>query len=201
MKRVGLYGGTFSPPHIGHRHAAEAFLAAEQPDELRILPTFTPPHKLPDGEATPADRLAMCRLAFSDLPRTVVDDREIRREGKSYTVLTLRELSAPDTRLLLLCGTDMFLTLGEWYLPEEIFRLAEIVAVRRESDPAVTEQMQQRKQEYEERFGATVRLLPNPVTEISSAQLRARLASGEELGGYLLPQVEEYIRRCKLYCN
>ncbi len=198
-KTVGIYGGTFSPPHLGHVRAAAAFLAAEGPDELLIIPALIPPHKQPDGEAPPEQRLQMCRLAFAGLPKTVVTDREIKRGGKSYSVLTLRELAAPDTRLLLLCGTDMFLSLAGWYCAEEVFRLSEIVGIRRESDDEITRQIQEKKQLYEQKYGAVVRLLAADVTEISSTQLRRMISAGEDTGAYLQPEVEAYIRKWMLY--
>jgi nicotinate-nucleotide adenylyltransferase len=131
-KRIGIYGGTFSPPHLGHRRAVEAFALAEQLDEIYVIPTFTPPHKQLQGDATPQQRMEMCRLAFAGLP-VAVSDLEIRRGGKSYTVLTLEELKAPDNTLVLLCGTDMFLTIDSWYQAARIFELAEIVYVQRET--------------------------------------------------------------------
>jgi nicotinate-nucleotide adenylyltransferase len=143
----------------------------------------------------------MCHLAFDELGATV-SDLEIRRGGKSYTVLTLEELSAPDTRVLLLCGTDMFLTLDTWYMPERIFELAEIVyAVREEGEEGRTAAlaMAKRAQEYRTRFGATVHALPLDSLELSSSELRAMLAEGKDTTSLLHPKVKEYIERCNLY--
>ena len=117
--RVGIYGGTFSPVHNGHVAAAKAFMEQMWLDILYVIPTGTSPHKEMDGEATGADRLEMCRLAFADVEGVIVSDCEIRRSGKSYTVDTLREFYAPEHRLFLLCGTDMMLTLDTWYQADE----------------------------------------------------------------------------------
>ena len=76
---LGVYGGTFSPPHCGHYHAAEAFIRAINPDRLLIIPTYIPPHKTETDGVTAADRLNMCRIAFSGLSGAVVSDMEIRR--------------------------------------------------------------------------------------------------------------------------
>lgn len=201
MKTIGIYGGSFSPPHMGHYRALTAFLTAFRPDVTYVIPTLVPPHKSLSSAATPEQRLAMCHLAFDELS-VVVSDREIRRGGKSYTVLTLEELAAPDTRLLLLCGTDMFLTLDKWYMPERIFELAEIVYVAREAGEegkAASLAMAKKAEEYRARFGATVHALPLDTLELSSSEIRAMLADGQDTDTLLHPKVKEYIERCNLY--
>ena len=105
--RVGIYGGTFSPVHNGHVAAARAFMEQMWLDILYVIPTGVTPHKDMKGDATASDRLEMCRLAFGGMEGVIVSDLEMRREGKSYTVDTLRELYDPDGRLFLLMGTDM----------------------------------------------------------------------------------------------
>lgn len=200
-KTIGIYGGSFSPPHMGHYRALAAFVSTFCPDITYVIPTFVPPHKSISKAATPEQRLAMCHLAFDELFVTV-SDLEIRRGGKSYTVLTLEELAEPDTRLLLLCGTDMFLTLDTWYMPERIFELAEIVYVAREAGEegkAASLAMAKKAEEYRTRFGATVRALPLDTLELSSSEIRAMLADGQDTTSLLHPKVKEYIERCNLY--
>ena len=85
MIRLGVYGGTFSPPHLGHIESAEAFYREMKLDKLLIIPTFIPPHKEAKDDASPEDRLEMCKLAFSHIPNTEISDMEIKRGGKSYT--------------------------------------------------------------------------------------------------------------------
>ena len=114
MTRIGIYGGTFSPPHNGHLAAARAFMEQMWLDILYVIPAAIPPHKQMAEPVSAADRLEMCRRAFAGMEGVYVSDMEIRRGGKSYTVDTLRELSGDDRRLFLLCGTDMVLTLDEW---------------------------------------------------------------------------------------
>ncbi len=198
---IGIYGGSFSPPHIGHYRALEAFIRAESPARTLVIPTLIPPHKQLSGDATPEERLHMCRLAFRDLPVTV-DDREIRRGGKSYTVLTLEELKTPKNRLLFLCGTDMLMTLDSWYQPERIFALAEIVYVCRESGEAEFEMkraLRRRAEEYRIRYSAIVRELSADVVDISSTDLRRAMEEDGTASLYLHPDVEEYIKACHLY--
>ncbi len=199
MTRLGIYGGTFSPPHLGHVGAASAFLRGMSLDRLLIIPTAIPPHKevtdFPNGE----HRLALARLAFGHLPRTEVSDLEIRRAGKSYTYLTLRELSAPDTELFFLCGTDMLLTLDTWRNPEEVCALAHFVMISRTSDPAVSAAVLQKKGELERDYGAKITLLDAPALEISSTDLRKAIARDADTSRYLQPSVDAYIRQWKLY--
>ena len=196
---LAIYGGTFSPPHIGHVRAAEAFCKALQPSRLLVIPAATPPHKAPVIGADNAARLAMCRLAFSHIPEAEVSELELQREGKSYTVHTLRALTAPGRSLCMLVGTDMFLTLNSWYLSEEIFRLTEIAVIRRESDPEKTARVAMQANLLRERFGARVRFIEADATEISSSELRARIAAGLPTEEYLSPEVEAYIKECHLY--
>ena len=92
MAHIGIYGGTFSPPHLGHAHAARIFLAEGGIDALTVIPTFVTPLKERREATSPEDRLAMCRLAFSFSPRITVSDIEVRRRGRSYTADTLEAL-------------------------------------------------------------------------------------------------------------
>jgi nicotinate-nucleotide adenylyltransferase len=197
MKRIGIYGGTFSPPHLGHYQALSAFVAEERLDEILVIPTNIPPHKATDGETSAEARLAMCRLAFADLPVTV-SDREIRRGGTSYTALTLNELKKDDVTLIFLCGTDMFMSMDTWYRHEEIFALAEIVYATREEDGHMQAALGEKAAHYKEKYGATVRPLTSAVVEISSTELRKAIEAGEDTP-FLSPQVKEYIRKWRLY--
>ena len=127
--KVGIYGGTFDPPHLGHMRAARAALGLLGLDELIFIPAKQPPHKaLSEGSAPAEDRLAMTELMADGLldERATVSRIELDREGKSYTADTLRELHAqrPEDELFLLMGTDMYLTFQDWYKPEEIAKLA-----------------------------------------------------------------------------
>ncbi len=199
MTRVGVYGGTFSPPHNGHLAAARAFMEQMWLDFLYIIPTSTPPHKEMDIPVDASHRLEMCRLAFSGMEGVYVSDMEIRRGGRSYTVDTLRELAGEDRRLFLLCGTDMMLTLDTWREPEEIFKLCYPAYIRREADPSMDARIIQKIADYHTRFGKVVRRIVTEPLEISSAMVRERLRSGDEVGSLIPPMVERYIRDNHLY--
>ena len=203
MERLGIFGGTFAPPHMGHVRAAEAFLRAVNPagcgDRLRLLvmPTATPPHKQKAAGDTPEDRLHMCRAAFGSLPDTEVSDYEIRRGGVSYTVLTLEHFAAENRELWLLCGSDMFLTLDRWYRAEDILRLARIAGISRGTEEFRI--LDRKRMEYEERTGRPVLLLRDEPFPMSSTEIRRRIGAGEDLCGLLPPGVIDIVRRDHLY--
>ncbi len=154
MERLGIYGGTFNPPHLGHRHAAEEFIKAASLDRLLVVPTYIPPHKAADDIASAEDRLAMCRLAFDGLCNTVISDYEISMKRTSYTYMTLEHFSSSDRKLFFLVGDDMFMTLDSWKKAETIFGLATIVCVRRYEEG--TEELEARADEYRSEYGADI---------------------------------------------
>ena len=199
MIRIGIYGGTFSPPHNGHIAAARAFMEQMWLDFLYIIPAGIPPHKEMDVKVDAAHRLEMCRLAFSDIEGVYVSDLEVRREGRSYTVDTLRELAGEDRRLFLLLGTDMMLTLDQWREPEEIFKLSYPVYIRREKDAILDKKIVQKIADYNEKYGKVVRRIVTEPIELSSNLVRERLANGESILHLVPSSVEKYIRDNHLY--
>ena len=176
--RLGIYGGTFSPPHLGHVCAASSFVRGAALDKLIIMPDFIPPHKSNFGNVLPEDRLEMCRIAFADVPCAEVSNFEILRGGKSYTYLTLQAFAKNDVELFFLCGTDMLLTLDTWKCPEIIFDLAMICYVRRESDARNDVLIREKIAEFEKRFGARIIELEHEVIEASSTDLRFDIEGG-----------------------
>ena len=199
MERIGIYGGTFNPPHIGHIQAAKQAVTALGLSKLLLLPDRTPPHKrLPEGSATPEQRLAMLRIAASDCPEMEVSDLELRREGVSYTYETTAQLKAqfPNAELVLLMGTDMFLSFRTWKNPEIILQNASLgVFYRGEKGEAAA--IEVKKAEMEQ-LGHTVYLVKNEVIQISSTQMRRLLAF--RCAGHFLPEgVLDYIRENRLY--
>ena len=199
---IGIYGGTFDPPHWGHITAARAAMEQLGLDKLVLIPDRVPPHKaLPEGSASPEQRLEMATLAAAELgKRAEVSDRELRRSGPSYTSDTLAELRRehPEDTLWLLMGSDMFLSLQTWHAPEEIMALARIAPFSREAaDESETFAAQQSR--LERAYGAQIRIVQNPeVRELSSTEVRAALAAGR--GSDLLPPaVYGYVLREHLY--
>ncbi len=203
MKKIAIYGGTFDPIHNGHVRAALAYLRQSDVDMLYVIPTAIPPHKKQASSVSAADRLKMCELAFSGLPeygkRITVSDHEIRSGGESYTVLTLRHFACEADEIELLCGTDMFLILDEWYMAEEIFLRAKIAYIRRESDASLDSVIEQKKREYEKKFGASVRCIDVAPTELASSEVRENLGSDDSIEKLVPKKVDEYIRSHHLY--
>ena len=199
---IGIYGGTFDPPHAGHVAAAQAAMEALHLDKLLLIPDAQPPHKqLPQGSATPQQRYDMTVLATASLGKLAeVSDMELRRAGVSYTADTLAALRAqyPEDTLYLLMGSDMFLSLHTWRRPEDIVALAHIAPFSRETEDE-SAAFDAQKAYLEQHFAAQVTVIPNPqVVEVSSTEIRARLARGQ--GGELLPPpVWGYIQRERLY--
>ena len=203
--KIGIYGGTFNPPHLGHVAAARAVVDLLKLDRLLLIPAGIPPHKnLPDGSPTPEQRLELTRLAGEQLglgDRVETLDIEVRREGRSYTADTLRQLKEryPEDELWLLMGTDMFRSLQDWHAPGEILSLAGIAAFCRTDEEPETLLDPQRDRLYRAYPQARIFTLSIPdVIDLSSTELREMLARGE--GGHLLPPaVYGYILREGLY--
>lgn len=202
MTRIGIFGGTFNPPHMGHVQAVTAAREELGLDRVLLIPAAVPPHKQLSPHSPDADmRLELTRLAVAQLPWAEASDIELRRSGPSYTADTLTQLAAqyPEDELVLLVGTDMFLTLDKWYHPETICRLARIAfAARTELSPEAQAAAETQRDNLERRFGARVSLLHNPVRELSSSTVRRMLAFGCA-GPLLPPPVAEAIERHGFY--
>ena len=141
-------------------------------------------------------RLKMCELAFGGIPKTKVSDIEISRGGKSYTYLTLQELSSPEYELYFLCGTDMILSLGSWRNPDIIFALAKICYIRRENDPLNDALVFAKCEEYKEKFKAEIFEIRTDAIDISSSELRC---DAEKRKSYLPQAVYDYVKKMELY--
>ena len=197
MEKIGIFGGSFNPPHIGHIQAAQYALEALGLDRLLLVPSGRTPQKaVPVGTATGQQRLQM--LAIAAKPKMEVCSLEVDRGGESYTWETVREIQAqyPGAELTLLLGTDMFLKFQSWKDADKIAAAVSLAALRR-GDKGEDKALESCAQTLREQ-GVCVRLLENPVVPISSTQLRRLLAF--EGGGSFLPEgLADYIRREKLY--
>lgn len=184
-RRIGLLGGTFDPPHIGHLVVADWALDALGLDEVRLLVAGDPWMK--SGESDAATRVALCEAAVADHPRLVVDDRETRRDGPTYTVDTLTELrtAEPDATWVFLLGTDAAASLPSWHRIDDAIPLADwVVVVRPGTDLP------------DHRLAAVLTRLDVPRLEVSSTALRARVAAGQSIR-FLVPDpvIAEVARR------
>ena len=199
MARIGIYGGTFNPPHAGHIAAANFALMALELDRLLVIPARTPPHKQKNGDITDgAHRLEMLKLAFAGEENITVSDMELQRDGISYTCRTVEILKAqyPGDELFLLMGTDMFLSFSSWYQPEQILKRATIAVLCRDEEAGSRAVLETRKTLVGQ--GGSVVLLENPVVEISSSTLRRLLVFGCT-EAYIPQSVLHYIYENGLY--
>ena len=198
MKR-GFLGGTFNPPHLGHVLAAAEAARELELDKLYVIPAGTPPHKeLPEGGADGAQRLEMTILAFQGIPGLEVLDWELRRAGKSYTADTVERLLSEDGEgeLWMLCGTDMFRTLSDWYRGDWLLETLRVAAYPRKAGEEA--EIDAVAEEYRRDYGTETRRIRVEPLEVSSTQLRELLQQGK--GGRLLPrEVYRYILKNRLY--
>ncbi len=198
MERIGIFGGTYNPPHLGHLQAAAQAIRALSLDKLLLMPNYQAPHKrMPEGSPTPQQRMDMLRLAVED-PKMEVSDLEISRQGPSYTVDTILTLRAqyPKAELVLLMGSDMFLSFEKWKDPDIILQHAKLGVFCR-GIPDEKADVERKAAEFTAR-GMDVTMLDNAVVEISSTQLR-RLLVFQGASFFLPEKVEAYIRANGLY--
>lgn len=197
VRRVGVFGGAFDPPHVAHVALARAALEQLALDELRVLPTGQAWHRARATTAS-AHRLAMARIAFGDLPRTVIDERELRRPGPTYTIDTLRELKAeqPDALLFLVMGEDQVASFTRWHEWQAIPQLATICVAARAARPehAVAPDLGERLPAQ-----TPVVLLRLPSMPESATEVRQRVAAGEGIAHLVPAGVARYIDEHSLY--
>ncbi len=193
--KIGIMGGTYNPPHIGHLHAAKAAREQLGLSEIILIPSNIPPHKeLPKYTASAKARLDMTELAAKSIGAKV-SDIELLRKGKSYTADTIDELKKiyPNDELYFILGTDMLLTIQSWFEPHRIFKAAKIAVIAREDDDRceILEHIEKLKP-----LGAEVHFVDVKPLPISSTELRENIT---QLRNYLPEGVFEYISREHLY--
>ena len=199
--RLGVFGGTFDPIHLGHLILAEQARERLRLDEVLFLPAAAPPHKQSREITSGARRLEMVELAIAGNACFSASDLEWRREGLSYTVDTLRELriERPDACLFLLLGADSLHDLPQWHQPEEIARLARIAVVERPGSPPIDVRALAPPLTDEQAAAVAEHLVPIPLIEISSTAIRQRAAAGRSIRYLVPPAVEAYIDAHGLY--
>jgi nicotinate-nucleotide adenylyltransferase len=217
--RVGIFGGTFNPVHLGHLRAAEEVLEALDLERMIFIPSATPPHKAdhPDDPIAPAERrLEWLKLAIRDNSRFAVDPLEIERGGASYSVETLRTI-APDLapeKPVFTIGQDAFIEIDSWREPEALFELAHFAIITR---PPInrsrlkdclphcirnTVELDDDGLSAVHRSANTwIRLVEIPALDISSSAIRSRLRNGQSLRYLLPPVVAEAIEKSSVYHN
>jgi len=214
---IGIFGGTFDPIHHGHLRLAQEALEQCRLGAVRFIPSGTPPHRTAPA-ASAEQRLHMVRLALQGQPGFVLDEREVHRSDKCYTVDTLSVLRAelgPQQSLCLLLGSDAFLQLLTWYQWERLFELAHIVVMQRPGRPvgnAMAQADASLGKHYQSRLAPTPQLLHEsasglivvldmPQLDISATDIRSRATQNKSLR-YLLPDpVAHYIQINHLYTS
>lgn len=188
MRKVGILGGAFDPPHNGHLAIAETALKQLCLDEIRFIPTNIPPHKQA-SKATAVDRLEMLKLAIesSNQPEFVIDTIELNRSGPSYTVDTMAELIGrePDTKFYFIIGADMIDYLPHWHKIDELISCINFVGVPRPS--------------YNEVTTYSVRMLEMKGMDISSSDIRRNIQEGIAVGDLIPNNVSNFIKEKGLY--
>ncbi|TWT70949.1 nicotinate (nicotinamide) nucleotide adenylyltransferase [Crateriforma conspicua] len=199
--RIGVFGGSFDPVHLGHLWIAESAIETLGLDQLRWIPTAKSPLKQDRQAAADETRVAMLRLALGGASQHVVDDREIRRGDVSYTVDTLSELKEefPDDDLVLIVGSDLVPTLPKWRRLQDILSLADLSVFHRGGEPPID------FGGLEQALGASVvgrlkgSLVEVPRIEVSSSEIRQRIADGKSIRFRVPHAVEVLIRTESLY--
>ena len=183
--RIGVFGGEFDPPHVGHLVIAQEARYRLELDRLLVVPPASPPHRAPS--AVPAEiRLRMAEAAFAGEPDTQVSRIELERTGPSYTVDTLEQLAAPDVELFLIVGADQLAALEHWHRPDRVRELARLAVAGR---PGV-----------EAPAGADV-VLMSPLLDVSSTDIRRRVAAGAPVRHLVPDAVLQVIRVEGLYAE
>ena len=197
--KIGILGGTFDPVHVGHLEAAAAARHALSLDRVMLLPSRTPPHRSSEPRASIFHRFAMTALAAADHDM-LVSDLEVRREGPSYTALTLEALhreGLPPAHLFFITGSDAFAEVATWYDYPRILQLANFVIVSRPGAPRPAELMPSLRASIAD--APTIFSVEADTPDVSSTAIRRRVGAGEPIDGLVPSSVAGHIRRHNLY--
>ncbi|NCB30589.1 MAG: nicotinate (nicotinamide) nucleotide adenylyltransferase [Clostridia bacterium] len=197
LMRLGIFGGSFNPVHMGHIHIALAAMKEAALSHMLLMVAADPPHKAIAGGVSAKTRLEMARLAQAEYPSLTACGLELFREGKSYTADTVAQLKTeyPGAEVSWLIGEDMLLTLDTWHDPARLMASTHFLVAGRPGNPGA----EQAAQEFREKFGANITMLHVSGPEISSSSIRARVAAGLPIEGLTCGNVIQYIYEKGLY--
>jgi nicotinate-nucleotide adenylyltransferase len=193
---IGILGGTFDPIHLGHLEAAKAVFHALSLDRILLLPSRTPPHRGTEPEASSFHRFAMTAMAAAERHRMVASDLELQREGPSYTSITLERLHAEGhepSQLYFILGADAYSELASWHDYPRLLDLSNFVVVSRPGF-AIT-----KVQPKTSTTGTGVFMVVADTPDVSSTEIRRRVAAGESIDGLVCRSVLEHVQRHRLY--
>ena len=199
MSKIAMFGGSFNPVHIGHVGIVQRMIGEYNLEKVYVVPTYNTPLKDNTPMLAPEHRLNMCQLAFSDLKNVTVSDIEIKRQGKSFTVDTLRALKRlhPTDEICLIIGADSFLQLRLWYDVASIFEIATILTVTR--GVLFPKELHIRKEQYESQYNAKVFISHEPICKASSTEVRDAIKENKPFTHLLSEKVSDYIQSKGLY--
>lgn len=190
MNRIGIYGGTFDPIHVGHLITAQSVLEIRKLDKIIFIPSFISPHKTDRASSSSKHRLNMLKLAIKNYPRFDYSDIEIKEQKISYTINTLKILIKSYKHIDLIIGYDNLVTFDKWKDPDEIIKLVDLVVLRRKikKEPS-------KKNKY---FDKAI-LVDTPLIEVYATDIRQRVRNNKSID-FLVPQkVMAYIYKHNLY--
>lgn len=200
MGKIGVYGGTFNPPHRGHMLAAREAVERLGLDQLLLIPDAVPPHKGGDEILDGNIRMELLRRSCREIPKCQVCGIELARGGVSYTSDTLEELRLqyPDDELILLMGTDMFQSFAYWHKPKVICALASLAVLYRDGGQKYKDRLTALQADYQKKFGARIQLVENQALPVSSTELR-RMMIFDCAAPLMEPEALAYIKQNGYY--
>lgn len=190
MKRVGIYGGTFDPIHLGHLITAQSVREIRELDKIIFVPAYLSPHKLDIKASSPKHRLNMLKLAVEGVDFFDISDFEIKKKQISYTIDTLTELKKHYDELELIIGYDNIFKFYTWKEPDEIIKLAKLIVLKRKSSYPPP---------YEDKYYNQAVFVQTRGIEISATDIRERVKRGQPINYLVTKEVKDYIFEHNLY--
>ena len=190
MSKVGIFGGTFDPIHLGHLITAQSVKEIRNLDKIIFIPAYISPHKTDAKPSSPEDRLNMIKIAVDGIPFFDCSDIEVNKGGISYTIDTLRELKKYYDKIEFIIGYDNIFTFHTWKEPDEIFKLADVIVLKRKSS---------HPPQFEDKYFRQAIFVQTRGIEISATDIRERVKSGMPINFLVPTKVMEYIYNHKLY--
>lgn len=190
MSKVGIFGGTFDPIHLGHLITAQSVKEIRNLEKVIFIPAFISPNKTDARPSSPEDRLNMIKLAVESIPFFDYSDIEVNKGGISFTIDTLRELKKIYDKIEFIIGYDNIFSFHTWKDPDEIFRLADVIVLKRKSS---------HPPQFEDKYFHQAVFVQTRGIEISATDIRERVRNGLPINFLVPPKVMEYIYTHKLY--